>query len=218
MKNLLNKEFRLSSHITMWLFPLLSALVLVPSYPCLIGPMYGCLAVFLTFQYGRENKDVLFTVILPVAKRDAVRARVSLVVIMQLMQLLVAGIGCILRPSVLPAELLINAAGIEANAAMMGFAFGMFALFNIIFLPTFYKSGYKCGIAFLTAGIAVMVYIGLVELTVAVVPAVRAVLDNFDPACRPAQFAVLAAGVLVYAGLTFVAYRMSAARFDRVDL
>lgn len=216
MKNLLIKEFKLASHPAMYLFPLLSLLVLVPGYPYLIGPMYACLSIFLVFQFGRESRDVLFTAALPVRKSDAVRARCTMIVILELAQVLVAVIGCLVRPLLLGD--LPNQAGMEANVAFIGICFGMFALYNIIYIPYFYKSAYKCGIAFLIAGIAVMLYIGAAETAVAVIPPVREFIETMEPAMLVKQIPVLVAGVLVFAAASWGACRLAVRNFEKVDL
>lgn len=69
MRQLLYKEFKLATHPTMYIFLLLSAMVLIPSYPYYVAFMYMCLAMFFTFLQGRETNDLFFTAMLPVRKK-----------------------------------------------------------------------------------------------------------------------------------------------------
>lgn len=68
MKNLLTKELRLTATILSYLFILFAVMTLIPGYPILVGAFFICLGIFYSFQLGRENNDILFTVLLPVKK------------------------------------------------------------------------------------------------------------------------------------------------------
>lgn len=216
MKHLLYKELRLAKHPTMFLFLLFSAMLLIPSYPYYVAFIYTCLSVFFVFLQGRENNDLSFTALLPVRKRDIVRARCLLVVLMQLAQVLVSLPCAIVGARINP--LGGNAAGIEANAAFFGLVLVMYALFNLLFLPAFYRTGYRVGRAFLFAGAAALVYIVAAELLVQCVPALKASLDTFDPATRETRLFVLLLGAGLYAAGSLLACRLSERRFARVDL
>ena len=87
MKLLMKKEWKLVVTPVPLLFLLLSALVLVPSYPYYVTFFYNALGIFLMLQAARENRDVYYMALLPVTKRDVVRARFSTVVTLQLLQI-----------------------------------------------------------------------------------------------------------------------------------
>ena len=74
MKLLIKKEWKLTVTPVPLLFLLLSALVLVPSYPYYITFFYNALGIFLMLQAARENRDVYYMALLPLTKRDLVRA------------------------------------------------------------------------------------------------------------------------------------------------
>lgn len=75
MKLLIKKEWKLTVTPVPLLFLLLSALVLVPSYPYYVTFFYNALGIFLMLQAARENRDVYYMALLPLTKRDLVRAR-----------------------------------------------------------------------------------------------------------------------------------------------
>ncbi len=211
MKNLLFKEFRLARHETMYFFPLFALMLLIPSYPYYVAFIYTCLEIFFIFQFGIINKDVLYTVTLPVRKRDAVKARCYMIAIIQVFQILFAVPFAILRARINP---LPNDVGIEANVAFFGLVFVMYAVFNILFIPLFYKTAYKTGRALLFGGSGMFLYIVLAEIAVRVFPA----LDTVDAASQLRQIPVLLGGMLVYAVAMMLAYRIAAKRFEAVDL
>lgn len=215
MKQLLYKELKLSTHPTTYLFLLFGAMLLIPAYPYYVAFMYMCLAVFFVFLTGRENKDVFFTALLPVAKGDAVRARCLLVALMELAQLAVAVPFALLRAKLMPG--MPNTTGMEANVALFGLTLVMFGGFNLIFLPTFYRTGYSAGRALLFGGTFVLLYIVLAEATTYFVPCMMA-LDTADPGKQAGQLPVLLIGAAVFALATYFACRLSVRRFEKVDL
>lgn len=68
MKELLNKELKLVLHPTNILFIPLAFMLFIPNYPYLVIMFYTCLGIFFMCQFGRENNDVFFTMMLPVEK------------------------------------------------------------------------------------------------------------------------------------------------------
>ena len=79
-----SKDLRLAAHPMMYVFALFGAMLIIPNYPYTVVFFYGLLGIFFTFLNGRENKDVYYCAVLPVTKRDQVRARAWLVVAVEL--------------------------------------------------------------------------------------------------------------------------------------
>ena len=215
MKALLCKELRLATHPTTWIFPWLSALLLVPNYPYLVTFFYTCLGVFFVCLSGRENHDVFYTLSLPVRKRDLVRARFALVITMQLVQLLLAVPFAFLRQRLSMPE---NAVGMEANVALFGFAFALLGLFNLCFFSIYYRNVQRVGVAFAWSSVAIGVLIFVEEACTHVVPLFRDRLDTPDPAYLAEKLVVLGIGALLYILLTSLALRRSQQLFARQDL
>lgn len=217
MKDLLYKEFKLARHPTLFIFPFLAAMLLIPSYPFFVAFIYTALSVFFIFLQGRENKDILFTVSLPVRKRDVVKARCWFIVIIELFQILVSVPFAIIRHG-LYTNPQGNEVGIEVNIAFYGLVLILYALFNSIFLPLFYKTAYKAGYALLLAGFATTVFIVGIEAAVQFVPVLKQNFDTADPGLMPGQVPVLIAGMGIFGLSMWLAYKKSASRFEKVDL
>jgi len=196
----------------MWLFLLLTAMLLIPSYPYYVAFFYMCLAAYFTFLSAREERDVYFTAMLPVTKADMVRARVLVLCLFEGLALLVS----------LPFALLSlrinsgNAAGIDINFAFYGLVFLMFGGFHLCFLPCYYKTGHKLGWPLLFGGSFIFGYIFVVEAMAQYVPSPLALY--LDAPANPAQLPLLFGGAALYGGLTWLACRASIKRFERVDL
>lgn len=215
MKSLMKKELRLALHPTAPMFLALSAMLMIPNYPYLVAFFYTGLGVFFTCLNGRENGDVSYTLLLPVSKRDVVRARFTMVILLQLLQLLVAVPFAVLRQALLPEG---NLAGLDANLALFGFALVLYGGFNLIFFSVYYRDVRRVGAPFIWSSVWVFLWIGIVETCTHIVPFMRERIDTADPAYLPEKLAVLAVGALLYAALTAVSYRRSAALFEKQDL
>ncbi len=216
MKNLLYKEWRLAMHPTTFIFLSFGLMLLIPNYPAYVALMYMCLSIFFVFLNGRENKDIFFTVTLPIRKRDVVKSRCLMVAGIELSQLLLSVPVAVLNMIIYGGNG--NQAGIEPNVAFYGLAFGMFAVFNVVFIPNFYKTAYKIGIPFLLAGVATLFYYGAAEMMVWIPGPLQTFFDTRDPAMAVAHLPILFAGILVWVLSIVFAYRRGARRFENVDL
>lgn len=184
-------------------------------HPYTVVFFYGLLGIFFTFLNGRENKDVYYCAVLPVTKRDQVRARTWLVVAVELAELVIAVPFAFLSARINPNGT--NLAGIDANVALFGSVLLIYGVFNIVFLPVFYKTAIRVGRAFLLAVIPMTVLMALVE-AMSHFPVVGPYLDATDAAGQVRQLPVLAVGLAVFALLSWLAYRKAAKNYERVDL
>ena len=210
---LLYKEMRLVAHPTSIVFAFLSCLVLVPSYPYSVIFMFGCLAPYITSLNARETNDVWYTAVLPVTKRESVLGKCLLVVFFQLFQLLFSIPFALLRNTM---NISNNPVGLDATVAWYGFGFFLYAVFDLAFLTTFYKSDYKVGKTFILAAIPMVLLMVAIEAT-AHIPAL-AWVDSYKPEHLFIQLPILIAGIACYGVFVPLAYRISAKRFERVDL
>ena len=215
MKLMLRKELRLSLHPTAPMFLALSAMLLIPSYPYLVAFFYTGLAVFFICLNGRENQDVFYSMLLPVAKRDIVRARFLTVSLLEAAQLLLGVPFAILRQRLMADP---NPVGMDANIALFGLAMMLLGLFNLVFFPVYYRRPERVGMPFVLASLAEAVYVVAAEVCAHQVPFMRRVLDTMDPAYMPWKLAVLGAGAALLGLMTFLACGLAEKRFEQVDL
>ena len=153
--------------------------------------------------------------LLPVAKRDVVRARIFFAAGQQLLQMLAAVPFAILNNRLYPEG---NAAGLDAGIALFGCAFILYGGFNLIFFTGYYKNVIKVGVPFLLASIWVFFWIGIVEASSFLLPFSRDFLDTADPQYLPQKLSVLLFGAVVYVVLTWLACRKSIILFEKQDL
>lgn len=212
---LLKKEWKLVMMPVPLFFLLLSALVLVPNYPYYVTFFYTTLGIFLMLQSARENRDLYYMALLPITKQEMVKARFSLVLSVEALQVLVCIPFMLLRASY---GHLKNAVGIEANVAFLGLSLVLLGVFNRIFFPMHYKNAYDLGKPFLLSSLALFFGVLILETLQHILPYLRDVCDSYEASDQLRQLPVLLGGLLLFALFTARSYRLSVARFEKADL
>lgn len=214
MKALLYKEFRLVYHPMTLIFCLFGIMVLIPNYPYTVIFFYVMLGLFFTFLNIREQKDIYYSALLPVPKRDTVKAGCVFVAIIEVLSLAVLIPCSLLAAHLQPGK--DNLVGLDPNAALLAAGFLLYAVFNAVFLPSFYANGYKVGIAFLKAVIPTT----LVMMVLEALPHFPALtwLDDMDAATQLRLLPYFVAAVLLYGIGTVLTFRRAAAQYEKVDL
>ena len=82
----------------------------------------------------------------------------------------------------------------------------------------FYKNAYKIGWPLLAALIASILFATAIETLVLSIPAAAFILDGVSGEALLRQLPVMAAGIVIFAFLTVLAYKKSAKNFEKVDL
>lgn len=212
---LLYKETRLVVPPVYLLVAGLTLFNLIPNYPMIIGVSYFILAVLFAFSEANANKDLEFTISLPVSRDRVVLAKHLTVAALQIVQLAALALVAVVAAMITPGGIIV---GMDGNYAFFGFVLVSLGLFNLVFLPGYFTTGYKTGRPGVLAAITFFASYGVFEVLVAVVPGASEVLDTLDPAHAGPQLLVLGLGGLSYGLLTVFSYRRSARRFDRVNL
>ena len=175
---LLMKEWKLCMHPTGYIMLLCAALILVPGYPYGVSCFYMGLAIYFICLTARENHDAAYTLTLPVTRREAVKARILFCTALEVADLLLMGVFILIKKAIGDTP---NPAGLDAGLALIGEGMIIFALFNMIFFPMYYRDINKPGKAFMLAAAAVFLWIILEVVGSYTVPFVRDVLDQPDP-------------------------------------
>lgn len=215
MKTLLYKELRLVTHPTNVLFLLLSAMLMIPNYPLYVTFFYCTLGIFFACLGGRENGDCFYSVLLPVPKRNLVRARILFTAVFEGAQLLLAGGFSLLRIRLIGAQ---NAAGMDANLALFGFSLLLLGVFNMTFFPLYYKNPAKVGKSFAVSAVVLFLCISVLESMCFILPFFKEKLDTPDPLFLAEKSAVLFFGALAYVALTLAADKIAERRFEKLDV
>ena len=214
MKTLLYKQLRLVCHPMTPVFCLFGFMVIIPNYPYTVIFFYVTRGLFFTFLNMREQKDLYYTALLPVPKRDAVKAGCLFTALIELLSLAVLVPCALLAVRLQPGK--DNLVGLDPNLALFAAGFLLYAVFNAVFLPSFYANGYKVGVAFVKAIIPTT----LAMIVFEALPHVPGLmwLDDMDAATQVRLLPYFVAAVLLYGIGTVLTFRRAAAQYEKVDL
>ena len=165
MKNLLYKEFKLALHpICIVLIALFPFMVFIPSYPLCISFIYVCVCypiIFLGANKGVQTNDLLFSMLLPVRRKDIVLARMILCSILQFSSIILSSILSVFaRASVKDIntealeKLNLTMNGTQLRFSGIGFGFNeiifvycfvllAFCIYDFVFFVSYYRNGHS---------------------------------------------------------------------------
>ena len=212
---LLKKEWNLCMHPTGYIMLLCSALILVPGYPYGVTCFYMGLAIYFICLSARENHDASFTLMLPVSRADAVRARILFCTLLEAANLLLV-ILCILLKNAIGS--MRNPAGLDAGLALVGECLILYTLFDLIFFPMYYKDINKPGKAFVFAASAMFLWIILEIVGTYTIPFLRDVLDQPDPQYMSDKALFTFGALALFLAGTAWNIRISTGKFEAQDL
>ena len=216
-RRLLNKEMRLSASILSYLFIAFGFMALLPGYPILCGAFFITLGLFQSYQNAREANDIVFSALLPVAKRDVVKGKYLFAVFIELCGFVLMALLTLLRMTVLKDALPYrNNALMNANPFFLGTALFIFGLFNLIFIGGFFRTAYKFARAFVTYIAVCFLTIGIAE-TLHHFPGLEAV-NAFGFEHIGLQLILLAGGIVSFVLLTLLSCKKACVAFEKLDL
>ncbi|WP_257194412.1 ABC-2 transporter permease [Acetivibrio clariflavus] len=164
MINILRKEMRLSASMLSYLFIAFGFMFFIPGYPILCGVFFVTLGIFYSFQNARETNDILFSTLLPIAKKDVVKGKFLFSCFIELCSFTLMVAVTILRMTIFSESTVYrNNALMNANPFALGMAFVIFGLFNFIFIGGFFKTAYNFGKPFFQYIISAFLTIGIGE-------------------------------------------------------
>ncbi len=227
MKALLYKEFKLAMHpicyVFVCLFPLM---ILIPSYPLVIGFIYVLCSypiLFLGANKGQQSNDLLYSTLLPVRKKDIVKARIMTVAILQfafmaLMTCLLPVARVIQNAGASVGENFANP-GLDLDGFVSVLAIGIvgFSLADLIFFPIYYKNGKSIVLSTLLTILVFALYLCFFALVLPYIPGLEGYKAFLCKNGLGIQFGLLAGSLVIYAGIHYLVYRISAKRLEKVD-
>lgn len=212
MRNLLKKEFSFTALPLCYLFLGFSLLTLVPGYPIAVGSFFLCLGLFQSMLSRREQNDLTYTLLLPVSKKEIVRANYLFTTALQLVYLLLCALLTGFRALCLPeVPAYLHNPMMNANPGYLGCLLLVFLCFNLLVLGGYWKTGYDLGKPFVFFSIAAFLVIALGEA-----------LHHFpglEALNAPAGgISVLLPAIPAYGIGTWLSLKASQKRFEQVDL
>ncbi len=217
MRNILRKERKLSASVLSYLFIPFGLMFLLPGYPILCGAFFVTLGLFQSFQSAREANDIVFSALLPIAKKDVVKGKYFFVCMIEVCALALMLLAVILRMTVFSKSLVYHSnALMNANLFALGMACVIFGLFNWIFVGGFFKTAYKFARPF-------VIYIIAAFLSIFAAEALHHLprfdwVNAFGTDALNRQLLLLLGGVFLFLLMTVLSCRRACRDFERIDL
>ena len=217
MSNIMLKELKLSASPLAFIFIAFGLMLLLPGYPILCSAFFVTLGLFQSFQTAREANDIVFSALLPIAKKDVVKGKFIFVCFIEACAFVLMVICAIVRMTALKeSPVYLQNALMNANLFALGAALVIYGLFNLIFLGGFFKTAYKLGKPFVTYIIVGFIMIGVFE-ALHHIPGLGQ-LNAFGTDSLGLQVVTLIAGALIFAVMTLISYKASCNSFEKIDL
>ena len=226
MKALLYKEFKLAMHPICYLFVFLFPfMILIPSYPLGIGFIYilSCYPIlFLGANKGQQSNDLLYSALLPIRKRDIVKARIFTVAVLQFTYMAI--MAC-LWPIANSIEIVdttsgklleIPGLGLDGFVSLLAIAIVGFSIADLIFFPIYYKNGKSIVMSTLLTILGFAAYLMIFTVALPYIPGLEA-YKEFLCGNIGIQFGLLGGSLLIYVVIHYFVYRISYKRLDKVD-
>ena len=212
---LARKEFRLNLSPWLTLFWLFGALLLIPAWPYFIAFAYLFMFFMVVSQTDKANRDLEFTVLLPVPRSGIVTARTCTAVIAELSTLALGVPFAIAHHAIYSHD---NQAGMNPNLAFFGLMLVMYATFNLVYLPGSYQAPYRMLWPILGGSLLALAVGGTLTTAVAVVPALAERFNHRGLGQGGWQTLLLALGAVVFGAFTWLAHRRAVAHLNAIDL
>ena len=203
MSNIMLKELKLSASPLAFIFIAFGLMFLLPGYPILCSAFFVTLGLFQSFQTAREANDIVFSALLPIAKKDVVKGKFIFVCFIEACAFVLMVICAIVRMTALKeSPVYLQNALMNANLFALGAALVIYGFFNVIFLGGFFKTAYKLGKPFVTYIIVGFIMIGVFE-ALHHIPGLGQ-LNAFGSDSLGLQVVTLIAGALIFAVMTLI--------------
>ncbi|MGG0240336.1 ABC-2 transporter permease [Bacillus rhizoplanae] len=217
MYNLVMKDLKLGLNPMFFVLPFLTgALMLVPGWLYFIVILYFCwITIPIMFAGYRIQNDLIFTTMMPVIRKDMVKARVFVIVILELLHIVSAIIFGMFNIRLYPNQIYYFFA---PHMGFWGLCFVMLAIFNIFFISMYYKTAYKYGEATFASVTAAMVFAGVAQWLGIQNSFVSDIFNGSGADNMMLQISILIAGIVIFISFTMIAYRIAYKRFLQVEI
>jgi hypothetical protein len=212
MLKLMKKEFLINLHPIYFIIPLFAGLLMfIPQWIYTVAFLYYFwISVPNLFGAYNQQRDLIFTQMLPVRRSDIVSSRIGVSLALQVLHLTLGVVFGILHNVVYGT---FNFT-LDINAAFFGIVLLIFAGFNLIFFPMYLKTGYRYGKGLLYGSVYTMVLALGADLLNGFVPAVRHIFES--PENVLIQWGILLFGLVSYIGANLLSIRLSVKHFNEL--
>ncbi len=211
MRNLIYKELNLSINKFFYVLPLLlSFLFLIPQwiYSFVFMYFFWVTASQIFLGYTAQS-DYSFSSMLPVTKKAIVQSKVIAVLFVEGVHLIIGVLFGIIHNLIYGSTNFL----MDINPAFYGIMLITFGLFNIFFLPEYFKTAYKYGKPLIKGSIVTLLFAGFFEFSSIQVPIISNIIESKDALT---QLVVLLTGMVVFVILNIISIKKSIKNYENI--
>lgn len=212
MRNLLYKEMTLSIHKFFYVLPImLSFLFFIPNwFFSLVAMYFFWISVSNIYSTYNAQLDYHFINMLPVTKQDVVLSKSFAFILLEIFHIILAVIFGVIHNMIYGS---FNFA-MDINPAFFGIMFMTFGIFNIIFLPQYFKTAYKFGKPVIYGVTATLLFAGFFEYSSLKIKYVNDIIENNNTML---QLGILCFGIIVFVILNFIGIKKAIVNYVRIN-
>ena len=178
------------------------------------------MAFIVIFPMAIANHDMEYTAILPVRKKDIVKGKALLAMTIEMISILIsipfALLKVFLVNGTIPAADTYGDLGI--NLVLYGIVLALSGLFNLIFIPWYYKNPYKTAKPQIFTTFLIMIVMISIVIIFVSIPGATIFVNTFSGIALVVQFISLFVGLLLFFGLSALAAYLGGKRLEKIDL
>ncbi|MEK5389760.1 ABC-2 transporter permease [Margalitia sp. FSL K6-0131] len=167
------------------------------------------------FGAYKAQNDLIFTTMMPVTKKDIVRARVTVIVILELLHIVIAMIFGMITLRLYPN---MHYHFFAPHMGFWGLVFIMLAIFNILFISMYYKTSYTFGKATLVSITAAMLFAVAAQWLGIQNSFVSDIFNGSGADNVVLQTSIMIVGILIFIAFTVIGYQIAVKRFLKVEI
>lgn len=208
MKHLVYKELKISINKFFFLLPLvLGLLMFIPNWIFLLVFMYFFWISAPQIYAGYiSHQDKSFTIMLPVSKKEVVKSKIYALFILEGLHIAFGFLFGIIHNLIYGQPNLF----FDINIAFFGVVLVLFTIFNVVFLPQYFKTGYFFGKPVIYGIVATMIYAFVMEFGAIKYQFFRDIFEG----TTLMQIIILVIGIIVSVVLNYIAIIKSVTNYE----
>ncbi len=212
MRNLLYKELTLTIHPFFYFLPLLlSLLFFIPQWFFTLVTMYFFwITVPNVFGSYNSQQDYHFISMLPVSKKDVVMSKSYAFILIELLHIILAVVFGLINNALYGTYNF----SLDINLVFFGSIFLSFGVFNVLFLPAYFKTAYKFGLPVIYGVVGTLLFAIFLEFGTIVYSSVSNVTESSNMVL---QFGLLFVGITFFIGLSIIAIKKATKNFIAIN-
>lgn len=216
MKAILKKEFLLL-HPAFYLGYLFAAMIFIPNYPLVIAYFLPLtLSINLVITSINENNDLLFSSLLPLRKKDYVKAKMTMILFFELSYLLLTVPLLFLRNYLYQDSFSQTTPGLNSILSVIGCVFLVYGVYNFVLMTIYFKTAPKRILSYLLSLTTALILFSFFGIVLVYLPIIGPSFNLGGSLLY--QYLYFIIGILLFLLFNYFSFRLSTKILEKRDL